>query len=29
MFFKDPSNNSLEFKAMTTPQNLFVHYHVK
>ena len=23
MFLKDPSNNSLEFKAMTNPNNLF------
>ena len=23
MFFRDPSGNSLEFKAMTTPANLF------
>lgn len=23
MFFKDPSGNSLEFKAMTNPGNLF------
>jgi len=29
MFFKDPSNNSLEFKAMTTPQNLFARYEVR
>jgi extradiol dioxygenase family protein len=26
MFFKDPSNNNLEFKAMTTPSNLFAKY---
>lgn len=26
MFFKDPSGNSLEFKAMTTPENLFAKY---
>lgn len=29
MFFKDPSGNSLEFKAMTTPENLFVKYFVQ
>ncbi|ETP29862.1 hypothetical protein F442_21041 [Phytophthora nicotianae P10297] len=23
MFFKDPSGNNLEFKAMTNPENLF------
>ncbi|GAX79080.1 hypothetical protein CEUSTIGMA_g6520.t1 [Chlamydomonas eustigma] len=28
MFFKDPSGNSLEFKALTTPQNLFAKYFV-
>lgn len=28
MFFKDPSGNNLEFKAMTTPENLFAKYHV-
>jgi len=28
MFFKDPSYNSLEFKAMTNPDNLFAKYHV-
>ncbi|DBB09809.1 TPA: hypothetical protein ACH3X3_001429 [Trebouxia sp. C0006] len=28
MFFKDPSGNALEFKAMTTPENLFVKYYV-
>lgn len=28
MFFKDPSGNSLEFKAMTTPANLFAKYFV-
>jgi uncharacterized protein len=28
MFFKDPSNNSLEFKAMTNPGNLFAKYFV-
>lgn len=26
MFFKDPSNNNLEFKAMTNPDNLFSKY---
>ncbi|KDO18066.1 hypothetical protein SPRG_16428 [Saprolegnia parasitica CBS 223.65] len=26
MFFKDPSNNNLEFKAMTNPANLFAKY---
>ena len=29
MFFKDPSGNNLEFKAMTTPENLFAKYNVK
>jgi len=29
MFFKDPSGNNLEFKAMTTPANLFARYVVK
>lgn len=29
MFFKDPSNNSLEFKAMTHPELLFARYNVK
>lgn len=29
MFFKDPSGNSLEFKAMTTPDNLFAKYNVQ
>lgn len=29
MFFKDPSGNSLEFKAMTTPSNLFAKYYVE
>ena len=29
MFFKDPSGNSLEFKAMTTPNNLFAKYNVQ
>ena len=28
MFFKDPSGNALEFKAMTNPANLFAKYHV-
>ena len=28
MFFKDPSGNALEFKAMTHPGNLFAKYHV-
>jgi extradiol dioxygenase family protein len=28
MFFKDPSGNNLEFKAMTTPENLFAKYNV-
>ena len=28
MFFKDPSGNNLEFKAMTNPNNLFAKYHV-
>jgi uncharacterized protein len=28
MFFRDPSGNSLEFKAMTKPENLFAKYHV-
>jgi hypothetical protein len=28
MFFKDPSGNNLEFKAMTTPDNLFTKYNV-
>lgn len=28
MFFKDPSGNALEFKAMTTPENLFAKYYV-
>ena len=26
MFFKDPSNNNLEFKAMVNPENLFAKY---
>jgi extradiol dioxygenase family protein len=29
MFFKDPSGNSLEFKAMTNPGNLFAKYEVR
>jgi uncharacterized protein len=29
MFFKDPSNNSLEFKAMTSPNLLFAKYNVQ
>mmetsp|Transcript_8954 Transcript_8954/g.32969 ORF Transcript_8954/g.32969 Transcript_8954/m.32969 type:complete len:189 (+) Transcript_8954:38-604(+) len=29
MFFKDPSGNSLEFKAMTNPENLFARYTVE
>lgn len=29
MFFKDPSGNSLEFKAMTNPENLFSKYEVQ
>ncbi len=28
-FFKDPSGNSLEFKAMTNPDNLFAKYVVE
>lgn len=28
MFFKDPSGNNLEFKAMTNPSNLFAKYNV-
>jgi extradiol dioxygenase family protein len=28
MFFYDPSGNALEFKAMTTPENLFAEYVV-
>jgi extradiol dioxygenase family protein len=28
MFFKDPSGNNLEFKAMTNPANLFAKYFV-
>lgn len=28
MFFKDPSGNNLEFKAMATPENLFAKYNV-
>ncbi|KAK9813730.1 hypothetical protein WJX73_005518 [Symbiochloris irregularis] len=29
MFFKDPSGNALEFKAMTKPENLFARYYVQ
>ena len=29
MFFKDPSGNNLEFKALTTQENLFAMYEVK
>jgi uncharacterized protein len=29
MFFKDPSGNALEFKAMTNPENLFKKYFVQ
>ncbi len=28
MFLRDPSGNALEFKAMTTPDNLFAQYTV-
>jgi len=28
MFFKDPSSNNLEFKAMTNPEFLFAKYTV-
>jgi len=28
MFFKDPSNNNLEFKFVTHPENLFAKYNV-
>lgn len=28
-FFKDPSGNNLEFKAMTNPDNLFAKYYVE
>lgn len=28
MFFKDPSGNNLEFKAMAKPENLFAKYNV-
>jgi uncharacterized protein len=28
MFFRDPSGNAIEFKAMTRPENLFAKYHV-
>ena len=27
-FFKDPSGNNLEFKAMKKPENLFAKYYV-
>ena len=29
MFFKDPSGNNLEFKALTKQDNLFAMYYVK
>ena len=29
MFFRDPSGNALEFKAMAKPENLFARYTVK
>ena len=29
MFFKDPSGNNLEFKAMSNPANLFAKYFVE
>ncbi len=29
MFFKDPSGNSIEFKAMTNQANLFAKYFVE
>jgi extradiol dioxygenase family protein len=29
MFFRDPSGNALEFKAMTNPENLFAKYVVE
>jgi hypothetical protein len=29
MFFKDYSGNAIEFKAMTTPSNLFAKYTVE
>jgi extradiol dioxygenase family protein len=29
MFFKDPTGNNLEFKAMTNPNNLFAKYIVE
>ena len=29
MFLRDPSGNALEFKAMTTPDNLFAQYSVQ
>ena len=28
MFFKDPSGNNLEFKAMTQPDTLFAKYNI-
>lgn len=28
MFFKDPTGNNLEFKAMSNPDNLFAKYEV-
>jgi uncharacterized protein len=28
MFFRDPSKNCIEIKAMTSPANLFAKYHV-
>lgn len=28
MFFRDPSGNAIEFKAMATPDNLFAQYAV-
>ena len=28
MFFRDPSGNALEFKAMSKPENLFARYKV-
>jgi len=29
MFFRDPSGNALEFKAMANPENLFARYRVE
>jgi extradiol dioxygenase family protein len=29
MFFKDPSGNNLEFKALTNPSFLFAKYNVE